>query len=65
MKEEEKSLRVLDKYFMGWRPEGAVFFSEVDKKNWQLKKQKNPSESLQNCTTSDAGIFNAHFLLLF
>ncbi len=29
------------------------------------KKTKKPSESLENCTTSDAGIFNAHFSLLF
>ena len=41
------------------------FFSKVNKKNLAAKKTKKPSESLENCTTSDAGIFNAHFSLLF
>ena len=29
------------------------------------KQKKNLSASLENCTTSDAGILNAHFSLLF
>ena len=37
----------------------------MNQKKWLLKNQKKSSESLENCTTSDAGIFNAHFLLLF
>ena len=41
------------------------FFSKVNKKNLAAQKTKKPSESLENCTTSDAGIFNAHFSLLF
>ena len=42
-----------------------MFFSRLNKKKLAAKKTKKPSESLENCTTSDAGIFNAHFLLLF
>ena len=43
----------------------TCIFSSVNKKNLAAKKPKKPSESLENCTTSDAGIFNAHFSLLF
>jgi hypothetical protein len=43
----------------------VYFFKIEQKKNWQLKKQKKPSESLENCTTSDAEILNKHFSLLF
>ena len=37
----------------------------MNQKNWPLKKKKNISELLENCTTSDAEIGNAHFSLLF
>ena len=42
-----------------------VSFSNVKKNNLAAKNTKKPSESLENCTTSDAGIFNAYFSLLF
>ena len=41
------------------------FFKIEQQKNLAAKKTKKPSESLEDCTTSDAGIFNAHFSLLF
>ena len=42
-------------------------FSKVNKKDFAAKKNKTKktSESLENCTTSNAGIFNAHFSVLF
>ena len=41
----------------------CVFFQKWTKKIWQLKKTKKTSNSLENCTNSDAGIFNAHYCL--
>ena len=43
----------------------TCIFSKVNQKNLATKKLKLPSESLENCTTSDAGILNSHFSLLF
>ena len=37
----------------------------MNQKYVATKKLKLPSESLENCTTSDAGILNSHFSLLF
>ena len=48
-----------------WKKTWMCFFSKMNKKNLAARKTKKPSESLENCTTSDAGIFNAHFLFLF
>ena len=40
-------------------------FSKVNQKYLATKKLKLSSESLENCTTFDAGILNSHFSLLF
>ena len=39
-------------------------FSKVNQNFLATKKLKLLSESLENCTTFDAGILNLHFLLL-
>ena len=50
----------------GKNTQKVYFFKSEQKNIWQLKnKNKKRSESLENCTTSDAETFNVHFPLLF
>ena len=60
------SFLVADFFFHLKKYTKCVFFQKWTKKILQLKKQnKKTSESLENCTTSNAVFLNAHFLLLF
>ena len=43
-----------------WKEMQNMFFFKWT--NFAIKNQKKPSELLENCTTYDAGILNAHFM---